>query len=116
MDKRKFVGILVIIVGLLLSGNILELWNIEIIAKGWWTMVIIIPSLGEIYEKNYRVGIISLLIGLFILLATCGYISIKFLVPLIFIASGLSMILPKERKIINQHLKTDPKEALNKNK
>lgn len=112
MNKRKFLGILIIVVGLLLSGNIFEIWNIEILSKGWWTMVIIIPALGELYVKNYRVGVMSLLIGLFLLFFTGGYITLKFLVPLIFIVSGLSMILPRQTRAINQHLKLDPKEAL----
>lgn len=112
MNKNKFLGILVIIVGLLLSGNIFEIWNIEILSKGWWTMIIIIPALGELYVKNIRTGVMSLVIGLFLLFFSGGYLTIKFLVPLIFLVAGLSMLLPKQEQKINTHLKIDPKEAL----
>ncbi|MFI3260906.1 MAG: hypothetical protein R3Y13_04250 [bacterium] len=114
MNKTKFLGICIIIVGLILSGNALDIWNVEILLNGWWTMLIIIPALGELYDKKYKTGVIYLIIGLFLLLWSNGVIGLNLLIPTVFILIGISMVMPTPERKINTHLKMDPKEALEK--
>ncbi len=65
MDKRKFlIGTLLIIAGVLVAGYNLELIDINLFFDGWWTLLIIIPSLFGIFKKNtFEISCFGLIFG-----------------------------------------------------
>lgn len=90
-------GLVLIAVGVILGGNALNLFDINIFFKGWWTLFIIIPCfVGLFTEKSKTGNIIGLLVGVALLLACLGVINFdilwKLLVPTIIIIIGLSLL------------------------
>lgn len=90
-------GLALIAIGVILGGNALGIFNVNIFFKGWWTLFIIIPSfIGIISNKDKTGSIIGFIVGIALLLASRGIFAYdiiwKLLVPFIIIAIGLSMI------------------------
>ncbi|MDD2505401.1 MAG: LiaF-related protein [Bacilli bacterium] len=91
-------GVAFIIVGLIVGTNSLNITNINIFFKGWWTLFIIIPSLvGLIKSKeNITSNSIGLIIGIALFLAVRDVISLSILstllLPFVLIATGVSII------------------------
>ena len=97
VTRNIILGIILIIVGIILGGNTLGLFNINIFFKGWWTLFIIIPCLIDLFNNKDRKGnIIGLIIGILLLLACRNVINFdiiwKLLLPIIIIVIGLSLI------------------------
>jgi len=92
-------GLALIAVGVILGGNALGLFNIDLFFKGWWTLFIIVPCfIGLITNRDGWVGhLIGLLVGVSLLLACLDVIGFemlwKLLLPGIVIIIGLSMII-----------------------
>lgn len=65
MDKRKFlIGTLLIIAGVIIAGYNLELIDINLFFDGWWTLLIIIPSLFGLFKKNtFEISCFGLIFG-----------------------------------------------------
>lgn len=90
-------GIVLIVVGLIIGGNALEITNINLFFTGWWTLFIIIPCFIGLIKDNEKTGsIIGLLIGFGLLLASRGIINFRLLwklfLPIILVVVGLSII------------------------
>jgi len=113
-------GTLLIIVGLIFGLNALEITNINIFFKGWWTLFIIIPCfIGLFNEKNKTGNIIGVLIGICLLLASNDIIRfeiiLKLIFPTILVVIGVSLIFKdtinnKVKKEIKKLNKTNDKE------
>ena len=98
--KKTLVGVLLIILGIILSLNVLEIININIFFKGWWTLFIIIPCLIDYVsdnKDNKTMDIIGIIIGISLLLSAQNIIKLeivlKLIIPLILIIIGVSLIL-----------------------
>lgn len=90
-------GIILIILGLILALNALEITNINLFFNGWWTLFIIIPSFIDLFKDKDKTGnIIGLVIGLFLLLACNDIIDFtlifKLIIPIALIITGISFI------------------------
>lgn len=90
-------GLILIIIGVILGGNALDIFNINLFFDGWWTLFIIVPTfIGLVTEKDKTGNVIGLIIGLFLLLACRGLFDFKLIwkliFPLIFVIIGLSLI------------------------
>ena len=90
-------GIVFIVIGLIIAGNVLGITNINIFFDGWWTMFIIIPCfIGLIKDKEKTGSIIGLLIGIALLLGCQDILNFeliwKLAFPTILVIIGLSMI------------------------
>jgi len=109
-------GIVLIVIGLIIGGNVLGLTEINIFFNGWWTLIIIIPCFIGLFKENEKTGnIIGLLIGIFLLLACQGMLDFdlvwKLIFPAILIAIGISIIfkdaiggkVAKEIKKLNEN-------------
>ena len=58
-------GLCLVIVGVLLCLNVLEVINFDIFFDGWWTLFIIIPSITNLVtDDNKTASIIFLIIGI----------------------------------------------------
>ena len=90
-------GLILIIIGVILGGNALDIFNINLFFDGWWTLFIIVPTfIGLVTEKDKTGNIIGLIIGLLLLLSCRGLFDFKLIwkliFPLIFVIIGLSLI------------------------
>lgn len=90
-------GSVLIILGLILGLNSLEIANINIFFDGWWTLFIIIPCFINLFkEKNKTGDIICLVIGIALFLGCQGIINFdiiwKLMIPFILVAIGVSLV------------------------
>ena len=104
MNSKNIWGILLIILGFILGLNALEITNIDIFFEGWWTLLIIVPSLSGLLEKeeDKKGNIIGLIIGVSLLLACQGILRLdlilKLIIPFIFITIGISFLFGEKTK------------------
>lgn len=103
--SRSIWGILLIIIGVIIGLNSLNITHINIFFEGWWTLFIIIPCFIGLFEQNKgdkKGDIIGLIIGIFLLLGAQDIISfsiiIKLIVPFILVATGISFLFGNEIK------------------
>lgn len=110
MEKlnKIFLGLILIVVGLVFLGNNLNWWQVDIFFKGWWSLFIIVPSVYGLFKRGTFTGsLISLTVGTLLLLASQDVITWsmiwKIIVPVIIIILGLRLIfLPKREKTIDK--------------
>ena len=92
-------GIVLITVGIIYALNSLDITNINIFFKGWWTLFVIIPcTIRLITSSDNRSGSATgLLIGVFLLLCARGILAYsmiwKLLLPLLVVFLGLKLFL-----------------------
>lgn len=99
-------GLIFIVVGVGLAGNIFFGWNFEVFFDGWWTLFIIIPCLISIVRNGITLGSTGgVLIGVMILVSYYVDFEVSLwdlLVPAILIIVGLGFIFQGAfRKSIN---------------
>lgn len=97
-SNNIFWGVILVLLGVVLALNALDITNINLFFPGWWTLFIIIPSLIGMINGNDRTdNLIGLFIGVFLLLCCQGILDFgllwKLMVPAIIILIGLKMIL-----------------------
>ncbi len=90
-------GIVLIIVGIIIGCNALNITNINIFFDGWWTLFIIIPCFIGLFKENEKTGnLIGLLIGVALLLACQDILRFemiwKLAFPTILVIIGISII------------------------
>ena len=49
-------GIVLIIIGLIIGGNVLGITSINIFFDGWWTLFIIIPCFIGLFKDDEKTG------------------------------------------------------------
>jgi len=92
-------GLVLVAIGVILCGNALGLFNINVFFDGWWTLFIIIPCfIGLVTNiKEWLGHLIGLTVGVCLLLACQGVIEFgmlwKLMLPAIVILIGLSIII-----------------------
>ncbi len=116
--KNIIIGIILVIIGIILAGNALDLFDINLFFDGWWTLFIIVPCLvGIINDDDKKGNLIGFIIGLLLLLACQHIINFeiiwKLFVPIIIIIFGLSLIF---KNSVNKELNKKIKELDNKSK
>lgn len=95
--KKTILGLIVILIGIILLGNSLSIWDINLFFKGWWTLFIIIPScIGLLDKESIISSLLSLLVGILLLLACQDIINWsmvgKVFLPIFIIVIGLLII------------------------
>ncbi len=96
--KGIFWGLLLVLVGVIITLNALEIdLGLDIFFKGWWTLFIIVPCAIEFFtEKNKFGSSIGILIGVGLLLAARDIITFgqffKLILPVLLIVLGLYVI------------------------
>lgn len=111
-------GIVLIVLGIILGLNALEITKINIFFDGWWTLFIIIPSIiGFINDDDKTGNIFGLFIGLALLLICQNIINfdllLKMFFPIILILFGLSLIFKNK---ITTNIKKEVKRIANSTK
>lgn len=108
--KKLILAIALIIVGIIVGLNALNITSINIFFDGWWTLIIIIPSLIGVLENKDTGSFIMLLVGILLLLNSRGVyifnIIWKLLIPIILVVMGLIVlkneVLSKNAKKIDE--------------
>lgn len=90
-------GLVLIALGIIIGLNATGITNINIFFRGWWTLIIIIPSfIGLIKNDNKIWSIIWLIIGIVLLLCSQNILSFalisKLIFPFILVVLGISII------------------------
>lgn len=117
--KRILWGICFITLGLIIGVNTLGLANIQIFFDGWWTLLIIIPSVIGLFGHDNKLGnVIGLLLGIALLLAAQGIITFRMIaqlaLPTLLVIIGLSLLFNEvlrrkvKEKIANSHQDLEP--------
>ena len=91
-------GVVLIALGVILGGNALGWFDINIFFKGWWTLFIIVPCTISLIAnpREWLGNLIGIMVGVSLMLACLDIISFsslwKLLLPAIIILIGLSLI------------------------
>jgi len=90
-------GIVLIVIGVIISLNVLKITNIDLFFDGFWTLFIIVPcAIGLFTEKDKKGNIIGLIIGVLLLLACRDLLDlglvIKLIFPICLVGIGVSFI------------------------
>ena len=90
-------GIVLVLVGLVIGCNALELTDINLFFDGWWTLFIIIPCFIGLISDNEKTGsLVGILIGILLFLACQNIIDFdilwKLALPFVLIIVGLTFI------------------------
>ena len=90
-------GLALITIGSIFAINSLGIADINIFFEGWWTLLIIIPSIIGLFDNKDRGGaFIGLIVGIVLLLAARNMITYsliaKLIVPFILIVIGFNII------------------------
>ena len=90
-------GIVLVIIGIILGLNALNITNLKLFFRGWWTFFIIIPCFIDLLTSKKKTGnLIGLIIGVLLLLSCQKIIEFKLVwkltLPIIIIIIGLSCI------------------------
>jgi len=90
-------GLVWIAIGVFVFGKVMGFWDIPVLFPGWWTLLIIVPSVISMIKNGVRpVNSVFLLCGVLLLLeqnhvierGTLG----KILIPAVFIVIGLCIL------------------------
>ncbi|MBQ8473077.1 MAG: hypothetical protein IJ501_06205 [Bacilli bacterium] len=109
-------GIVLVILGFIFGLNALEITNINLFFKGWWTLFIIVPCLIGLYNgKDITGNAIGVIIGLFLLLICQGIVDLtilfKLFIPIVLVVIGLTLIFKDK---LNDKLRKEIKSINNK--
>lgn len=112
-------GLVLIIIGVIIGLNSLEITNIDIFFDGWWTLFIIVPCFIGLFNKSEgKTGnLIGLTIGIFLLLGVRNILPMetiaKLIIPFILVMIGLSMIFKNSiQKNISEKINKEKKNGL----
>jgi len=115
-NNQIILGIILILLGIIIGLNSLNIIYINIFFKGWWTLFIIIPSItGLIKEEDKTGNLVGLLIGIFLLLGVRDIINFetigKLIFPTILVVLGFSFLLKgnTNKKVTNKIKEVDTK-------
>ena len=109
--KNILWGLVLIVLGILLGGKALGLWNINVFFKGWWTLFIIVPSFIGLFDEDDKTGsFIGLIVGIILLLSCRDVIDFslvwKLILPIILVVIGRSFTFKATfNKEINKNIK-----------
>lgn len=90
-------GILLIIVGVLVLLNVLDIVNVNLLFEGWWTLFIIVPSfIGILKDNDKSCSVIFFVFGILLLLGVRDILDFnliwKLFLPIVLIIIGISII------------------------
>ena len=99
MKKNNIIwGLVLIIIGLIIGLNRLDIISFNLFFNGWWCFFIIIPCfIGLLTDKEKTGSLIGLIIGILLFLGSNDIIDYSMiwslLLPIILVMIGLSIVL-----------------------
>lgn len=90
-------GFVLVCFGVVYALKVMDIVDIDLFFKGWWTLIIIIPSFISLFaDRDKTGGIIGLLVGIVLLLWRQGLVDLEMMlklgIPAIIIVIGLELI------------------------
>ncbi|XFA99517.1 LiaI-LiaF-like domain-containing protein [Candidatus Izemoplasma sp. B36] len=93
MRRHNTLGILLLVIGIIILLNALNVIPVNIFFNGWWTLFLIVPALMSMSRQGITAGnAILLVLGVGFLLREQGWDYTQYIVPALFIAVGLVII------------------------
>lgn len=91
-------GLVILLLGVIIGLNALDIADIDIFFDGWWTLFIIVPCFIDLFKSSDKTGnVIGIIIGVALLLASNDFFEFKLiaklLLPLILVAIGIRLII-----------------------
>ncbi len=91
------IGLIIIALGVVFGLKTFGIADIDIFFDGWWTLIIIIPSIVNIFKSENKIGsAVTLSIGILLLLMERGFFDfstlLKVAIPIVIIAIGVKII------------------------
>ena len=94
--KKILLAITLIVLGIIIGLNSLEITSINIFFDGWWTLIIIIPSLIGVIDDKDTGSLVMLLVGILLLLNARGIFVLnvlwKLIIPIILVFMGINVL------------------------
>lgn len=115
--NRILWGFVLVGVGVVLGLHVMDILPFDIFFKGWWTLIIIIPSFISLFSQRDKTpGIVGMVAGIFLLLGSRGIIDFKILFkligPILIVVIGLCLIF---KDAFNKNVKDAIKRIKEKN-
>lgn len=93
----NLMGIVLIVLGIIIAGNVLDWWHVSIFFRGWWTLFIIVPCAGNVMRYGlHNTWGVGLVVGIMLLLSQWHIFSIggmvKLAIPVLLILYGLRVM------------------------
>lgn len=90
-------GTVFLAVGVIIGGNSIGVWNIDLFFDGWWTLFLIVPAFIDLFRDSSKGGDLFLIaLGVVLLLACQDVLSfrliLKLIVPIALVIIGLAII------------------------
>jgi len=96
-DNRKFLGVVLLVLGIAFLLDRLHLWSFNIFFNGWWTLLLIIPAIYLIAKHGIQVGnVVLLFLGIILFLNERGWNLWGYLVPGVLVLTGLVILFKKK--------------------
>jgi predicted membrane protein len=97
MRNRNLFGLILLLLGALLLVNALGWISFNIFFPGWWTLFLIIPAILSMSRTGATVGnVVLLILGVGFLLSENGWDFKGYIIPAIFIAVGIGILVQKK--------------------
>jgi len=99
MNSKLMWGLLLVALGAVLLLNALNITDINLLFRGWWTLFIIVPCGNKLLQspKDWVWPFIGLVVGVLLLLdqqdVFRGYFSVKLCMAVAVIIAGLVLLL-----------------------
>jgi len=96
-NDKKVLGIILVLIGILLLLNRLEVITANIFFAGWWTLLLLIPAVVSMTRQGITFGNgILFAIGVYFLLEANGWNVKGFFVPAAIVVFGAALLLRKK--------------------
>lgn len=96
MRNRNLLGIILLVIGVIILLNALDLIPVNIFFNGWWTLFLIIPAIMSMSRQGVTAGnTILLVLGIGFLLQEQGWNVTRYIVPAVFIIIGIGILIRK---------------------
>ncbi|MEG1805068.1 MAG: hypothetical protein RR327_01590, partial [Clostridia bacterium] len=99
--KNIIMGVIVILLGVFLLGNVFKWWTFDIFFDGWWTLFIFVPCVISIFSEGFKLhNVLGIAIAILLLLSAQKIIQWtdvwKFFLPILLIILGLKLIFGRK--------------------
>ncbi|MBU1144924.1 MAG: hypothetical protein KJ971_03575 [Firmicutes bacterium] len=95
-NNRYFLGVIILIFGVVFLLQRLGYIPDTIFFEGWWTLLLIIPAIFSMSKQGVTTGnTVLLVLGVFFLLDARGWNLSGYLVPVLLIALGVGILLKR---------------------
>ncbi|MBN2504223.1 MAG: hypothetical protein JXB20_02645 [Bacilli bacterium] len=93
-NQKRFLGILLIVFGVIFLLDRLGILPVNVFFQGWWTLLLILPAIYSMTKQGVTAGnSILLAIGVFFFLDENGWNIKGFVIPSILIIFGIALLI-----------------------